>query len=264
MSKKSKKEDTPIQMVIALMIGCYNFIITKNFFSAFIAYIESILILLLITYIYYHIKNKNKNKLSSNVTDINYKQHYRSFNNKRNYDLLNSGIDIADKMSGEEFEKFLLVHFQKLGYNGITTPQTNDYGADLVLTRDGEKIVVQAKRWNSYVGIEAVQQVIGAKSYYRANNCIVATNSYFTPNAINLAKSSSVKLWDRSKLLEIMNDTEEIEIAKEIINKTKLNINKKIICPICGNEMVIRKGKYNNFYGCYGYPKCRFTRKINL
>ena len=102
-------------------------------------------------------------------------------NKKHNEILLNSGIDIADKMSGEEFEKFLLVHFQKLGYKGDTTSKTNDYGADLVLTKDGEKIVVQAKRWSSRVGIEAVQQIIGAKAYYRglANISLNHTSSNF-------------------------------------------------------------------------------------
>jgi len=36
-------------------------------------------------------------------------------------------------MSGEEFEKILLIHFQRLGYKGELTPSTNDYGADLIL-----------------------------------------------------------------------------------------------------------------------------------
>lgn len=165
-------------------------------------------------------------------------------------------------MSGEEFEKFLLVHFQKLGYKGDTTPKTNDYGADLVLIKDGEKIVVQAKRWGSKVGIEAVQQIIGAKSYYNANTCIVATNNYFTPNAINLAISSSVDLWDRTKLLEIMSESNGREIAKEATNQ--IDISKRLLCPKCGSEMLLKKGKYGSFYGCYKYPKCKYTKSIDL
>ncbi len=42
--------------------------------------------------------------------------------------------------------------------NSELTPETGDYGADLVLSKDGRKIVVQAKRWKNVVGIEAVQQ----------------------------------------------------------------------------------------------------------
>lgn len=33
-------------------------------------------------------------------------------------------------------------------------------------------------------------------------------------------------------------------------------------CPFCGSELVLRKGKYGQFWGCSTYPKCRFTKKI--
>lgn len=31
-------------------------------------------------------------------------------------------------------------------------------------------------------------------------------------------------------------------------------------CPFCGNDLVLRKGKYGEFWGCSTYPKCKFTR----
>ena len=31
------------------------------------------------------------------------------------------------------------------------------------------------------------------------------------------------------------------------------------ICPNCGGKLVLRKGKYGNFYGCSNYPRCKFT-----
>lgn len=31
-------------------------------------------------------------------------------------------------------------------------------------------------------------------------------------------------------------------------------------CPLCGNETVLRSGKYGQFWGCSAYPKCKFTR----
>lgn len=33
------------------------------------------------------------------------------------------------------------------------------------------------------------------------------------------------------------------------------------ICPRCGKKLVIRKGKYGSFYGCSGYPYCKFIKK---
>ena len=32
-------------------------------------------------------------------------------------------------------------------------------------------------------------------------------------------------------------------------------------CPYCGKPLVLRNGKYGQFWGCSAYPKCRFTRK---
>jgi len=39
--------------------------------------------------------------------------------------------------------------------------------------------------------------------------------------------------------------------------------NKKIsanICPVCNGRLVLRKGKYSEFFGCSNYPKCKYTR----
>lgn len=30
------------------------------------------------------------------------------------------------------------------------------------------------------------------------------------------------------------------------------------VCPDCGGSLVLRKGKFGNFYGCSNYPKCKF------
>ena len=33
------------------------------------------------------------------------------------------------------------------------------------------------------------------------------------------------------------------------------------ICPRCGKKLVLRNGKYGDFYGCSGYPSCKFMKK---
>ncbi len=115
---------------------------------------------------------------------------------KRRY--LRSPLSAIDVMSGEEFEEYLKYYFESQGYNVKLTPVTNDYGADLVLKKDGEVTVVQAKRWNEPVGNSAVQEVVASKGYYKATNAMVVTNSTFTTNALNLAKANNVILWDRN------------------------------------------------------------------
>lgn len=36
----------------------------------------------------------------------------------------------------------------------------------------------------------------------------------------------------------------------------------EMTCPECGNIMVLRKGRFGEFYGCMGYPGCRHTQKL--
>ncbi len=37
------------------------------------------------------------------------------------------------------------------------------------------------------------------------------------------------------------------------------DMEKKKICPYCKTELVLRKGKNGEFYGCKNFPKCRYT-----
>ncbi len=34
------------------------------------------------------------------------------------------------------------------------------------------------------------------------------------------------------------------------------------ICPQCGNQLIKRMGRYGEFIGCSGFPKCRFTKSV--
>lgn len=162
---------------------------------------------------------------------------YKSWRQKR---YINASLSIIDTMTGEEFEEYLQLQFIKLGYKAKLTPLKADYGADLVLKKSGVKTVVQAKRWKSKVGIEAVQQAVASIRYYNADNAIVITNSYFTENAINLAKANNVTLIDRSNLLR------------------KLNV--ELRCPKCNGNLRTIKGKYGDFLGCSNYPNCKYTK----
>lgn len=44
------------------------------------------------------------------------------------------------------------------------------------------------------------------------------------------------------------------------LNERKDKISKGI-CPYCGGKLILRKGKYGEFYGCSNYPKCHFKTK---
>lgn len=181
---------------------------------------------------------------------------------RRTKRLLASGIEKIDVISGQMFELLLLEHFKKIGYSGKTTAEIADYGADLLLVMDQTKYVVQAKRWKQNVGIEAVQQIIGAIRYYGADKGLVVTNSYFTNNAKRLAQANNIELWDRRKLIDVLSQVQGREIVEEISEENKRTSLDKV-CPRCGNNLMLRTGSKGKFYGCTSFPKCRYTENYN-
>lgn len=111
----------------------------------------------------------------------------------------------VDLMNGPQFEQFVCELFKKMKYNAFVTKTSGDQGLDVIAEKDGIKIGVQAKCYSSVVGNSAVQEAVAGKSFYNCNRVLVVTNNYFTKSAVELAKANSIVLWDRDKLIEIMN-----------------------------------------------------------
>jgi restriction system protein len=116
--------------------------------------------------------------------------------------LLSLGIEDIDQLHGRDFERLLHAIYAAKGYRVEATPYCGDWGADLVVSKDGIRTVVQAKRWKKRVGVRAVQEVVAAKGKYRAQEATVVTNSTYTQRAYELAKANRVRLWDRARLLK--------------------------------------------------------------
>jgi HJR/Mrr/RecB family endonuclease len=109
-----------------------------------------------------------------------------------------------DRLSGPEFEVFLAGLFRAQGYAADLTPTTGDYGADLILIKDGQRIAVQAKRYVGSVGVAAVQEALSGQAYYQCHAAWVVTTGAFTVNALELAKKSGVKMIGRSDIGNLM------------------------------------------------------------
>ncbi|QQC96975.1 restriction endonuclease [Mammaliicoccus sciuri] len=85
----------------------------------------------------------------------------------------------VDKMDGIEFEYYLEALFSKLKYKPNVTKASHDYGADLILKNENKKIVVQAKRSSSKIGIKAVQEIYAAQKFHGADEAWIVTNSFY-------------------------------------------------------------------------------------
>lgn len=117
----------------------------------------------------------------------------------------------ADKLDGHAFQDLLAKVLEANGYTDVNvTGKSGDQGGDVVAALKDQKFVIQVKRYSidRKVTNKAVQEVMGAIAYYNCDKGIVATNSYFTLSAKELADINGVVLWDRvtiSKFIENYN-----------------------------------------------------------
>jgi restriction system protein len=108
-----------------------------------------------------------------------------------------------DSMSGTQFEQYLQRILSSRGYSVTITGARGDLGVDLIASgRPAERIAVQVKRHTGKVSRRAVSDVGGGMQHYQCNRAMVITNSYFTPDAVTLARSNGCTLVDRSQLTQ--------------------------------------------------------------
>jgi len=101
-----------------------------------------------------------------------------------------------------DFEDFVAQLFKDNGYEVKQTPYSGDYGADLIIEKNNERIAVQVKRYaqNNTVGVKDINQVIGARDYYKCTSARIITTSSFTTPGKSLARGAIVDLWDWDSL----------------------------------------------------------------
>jgi len=199
-----------------------------------------------------------------------YLEHYHG--RRRKQALLDHGVEDLDGLSWEDFEELLLVMFQRNGHRARLTQNGADFGADLILEQSGERGVVQAKHWpGKDVGVKAVQEIVAAAPHYRATRTLVVTSGYFTKQAIELAKSNKVELWDRDRLLRQLATAPEsasapgpaVAVLASAAEAAPVPVGAIPSCPRCGSSMVRRRSKYGPFWGCSSFPDCGGTHPIS-
>ena len=109
-------------------------------------------------------------------------------------------ISQINSMTGVEFENYLKLLFEKMGYKVSLTKKSKDFGVDLILEKNGKKTILQAKCYSGTVGVSAVQEIISARNHYNIFDAIVMTNKTFSKEARVLADESKVMLAGREEL----------------------------------------------------------------
>lgn len=114
-------------------------------------------------------------------------------------------ISAIDNMSGQQFEDYCADLLLKNGFFNIRITQgSGDHGTDILAEKDDISYAIQCKCYSSNIGNTAVQQAHSGKGFYHKDIAVVLTNQYFTTQAKEEADTLGVKLWDRSKLEELI------------------------------------------------------------
>jgi hypothetical protein len=113
---------------------------------------------------------------------------------------LSSKVNVwaVESLSGKEFERFLKWLFGELGFEVHPGKYFADSGVDLVASKNGEKIVIQARQYPKSMKasnsvILKAQEAIGV---YGCKRSIVVATSYFTYRAVLDAQKLGIELWD--------------------------------------------------------------------
>jgi restriction system protein len=192
----------------------------------------------------------------------------------RLWSVINSAHEVADlrKVSPSEFEKLVAEWYQALGHRARRVGGQGDHGIDVVVdTTDGQKWIVQCKRWKGDVGEPVVRDFYGALHHEGADRGAIITTGRFTPQAKSWAKGKPLDLYEGSRFLSELKKARahgQHEAAATAMHTQPLAVPAAAEavsgprCPKCGVPMVVRvacKGSHQGerFYGCPNYPQCR-------
>ena len=159
---------------------------------------------------------------------------------KRKSFQISYDLALIDKMEGFEFERYVGELFQKFDFNVVVTKKSQDFGCDVVLEKNGDRIAIQTKRSTDKVSLKAVQEIVASLKKYDARIGVVISNAKFTKSARQLAKINDVVMINRNALLRLI-DLAKMDKTRRIINlcqkqiritDSKLNLSGNFIFPM--------------------------------
>jgi restriction system protein len=183
---------------------------------------------------------------------------------------------MVDGMSWREFEILVGEAFRLQGYQVEETGRGGaDGGVDLVLTKAGERFLVQCKQWRAFsVGVDVVRELYGVMAARGAAGGFVVTSGRFTKPAVEFADGRNIQLIEAQKLHALLQRArrslppEAFPPSRDAANSSAATgMTSTPDCPECGKPMIRRTARRgtkagNDFWGCTGYPKCRSTRPV--
>ena len=174
-----------------------------------------------------------------------------------------TSIESIRELPWKQFEHLLGEAYRRQGFTVSENEGAGaDGGIDLTIRRSGETYLVQAKQWKTYkVGVKVVREMLGLVAAHGATGAIVVCSGDYTAEARDFAAKNPVELVDGAALLTMIRSVQSTAAG---IPAAAINAPDERTCPSCGKAMVLRTAKRGanaggQFWGCSGYPQCRYT-----
>lgn len=109
------------------------------------------------------------------------------------------------RLTPAEFEEYVTQRiFARRGLQAHNTPDVKDGGIDIWLTdKNGQKAVVQCKRYRNAVGEETVRDLYGTMIHNQADHAYLVTTARISDSARRFAAGKNIDLIDGTKLVEL-------------------------------------------------------------
>jgi restriction system protein len=181
------------------------------------------------------------------------------------------------QISPTEFENMVVEWYRSQGHETKRVGGSGDHGVDIMVkTVEGERWIVQCKRWQGYVGEPTVRDVYGALQHEEADRAVIVTTGHFTAQARQWAAGKPISLIEGQELLKLLKyaapqqqPTSGVQASyPTTVQPATVEAVAEPRCPKCGSVMAIKvahRGAHQGerFYGCTNYPNCRGIRPIS-
>ena len=110
-------------------------------------------------------------------------------------------LDELHEMDPSEFEAWVTQLFRSRGYFAKNTPDSGDHGVDLwVVTPNGERAIVQCKRYRGPVGEPVVRDLYGVMQHENTPLGFLVTTGTITEAASKWARGKRIEFIDGPRL----------------------------------------------------------------
>ena len=169
-----------------------------------------------------------------------------------------------------QYERYVGEYYRRKGYSVTQRGGAGaDGGIDLVITKDGERLLVQCKHWKAFrVGPQPLRELWGLVDHEKAAGAVFVTSKDFTVEARAFANGKRLELVEGKQLAAMVAAIKSGASVSEPGRAAEENpAAVQTACPTCGAPMVIRTAQRGarsgeRFLGCSTYPRCRGVRHL--